>query len=461
LLVAVSVVCAAGLVAPARALAQEPQPSPAPAASPAAGDDAPLVAGTDVPAPKRRNLVLPEYPEDAKAKGIRGIVLIEVVIERDGSVSDARVLRSIPPLDEPALEAVRQWSYDVTKVDGKPVRVRLNVPITFSMKLPEVTREAGIPELRQGAVPAYPAIPNAPSSATVEADVLLDGEGRVAEVEVVRGDNDFAESLLRALRTWVFNHEDSSLVVSFRLKADFVRASDGSGPRVNIALSDLRRTDLASRTADASAPGTAPPAAPAAAPAAPAAPTPASPALATAPVGASSTPPAAAPAVPTQSTPAPVPSAPAAPLQPPAPAAQPPAAQPPAAAAPPTSKPVAAATPPPVETVHVPLPPQPTPEPTPRPTQPGFSAVRDVTLGPGVPDLTQGRRPVVPPFARMGGASGAASLQAATGPDLLKPAAEQMVASWLFRRTSTDRLRLVAVIDYGPDAASAKVRLVE
>jgi outer membrane biosynthesis protein TonB len=93
-----------------------------------------------------------------------------------------------------------------------------------------------------------------------------------------------------------------------------------------------------------------------------------------------------------------------------------------------------------------------------------------VTLSVGVPDLVSGRRPVVPPFARMARASGTvevrfavnaagnAAVQAADGPDLLKPAAEQAVASWVFRRTTADRLNLVAVFNYSGEGASAAVR---
>jgi outer membrane biosynthesis protein TonB len=94
-----------------------------------------------------------------------------------------------------------------------------------------------------------------------------------------------------------------------------------------------------------------------------------------------------------------------------------------------------------------------------------------VTLGPGLPELSKGRRPVPPPFARMAGvsgavvvrfsidASGAVQLQGSDGPDLLKPAAEQTVVSWSFRRTATDRLRAVAEFAYREDAATAAVRL--
>jgi hypothetical protein len=100
----------------------------------------------------------------------------------------------------------------------------------------------------------------------------------------------------------------------------------------------------------------------------------------------------------------------------------------------------------------------------------GVSAIRDVTLEPGVPDLTRGRRPVVPPLARMSGTSGSVevsfsvsaagttSIQGAVGPDLLRLAAEQAVASWVFRRERAERAYLVAVFTISGDKGTAVVR---
>jgi len=106
-------------------------------------------------------------------------------------------------------------------------------------------------------------------------------------------------------------------------------------------------------------------------------------------------------------------------------------------------------------------------------TEPGVSAVRDVALGTGVPDLTKGRRPVAPPLARMSGvsgtvqvqfavdAAGGTSVQNVSGPDLLKEAARQAVVSWNFRRTSAERVYLVALFSYNGDRAQAEVKRSE
>jgi hypothetical protein len=104
------------------------------------------------------------------------------------------------------------------------------------------------------------------------------------------------------------------------------------------------------------------------------------------------------------------------------------------------------------------------------PQENGVSAVREVTLEPGVPDLARGRRPVVPPVARLNGttgtvevlfsvsAGGVTALQTATGPEMLRFSAEQTVASWVFSRTRAERAYLIATFTYGADKGTAVVR---
>ena len=87
--------------------------------------------GGRVPPPKKIADVRPAIPEDAARAGIRGVVIMEVTIDVDGTVKDARVLRSIPMLDAAALDAVRQWRYEPTTIDGKSVPVIMTVTIAF------------------------------------------------------------------------------------------------------------------------------------------------------------------------------------------------------------------------------------------------------------------------------------------------------------------------------------------
>lgn len=73
----------------------------------------------------------PVLPDLAARNGVRGIVLLEITIGIDGTVKDARVLRSIPMLDAAALDAVRQWRYEPTTVEGKVVPVVMTVSVAF------------------------------------------------------------------------------------------------------------------------------------------------------------------------------------------------------------------------------------------------------------------------------------------------------------------------------------------
>jgi TonB family protein len=73
----------------------------------------------------------PPYPEEAKAAGISGVVLIEVVVNEQGIVSEARVVRSVPMLDEAALATVRKWQFRPAQVGGHPVPARMVVSIMF------------------------------------------------------------------------------------------------------------------------------------------------------------------------------------------------------------------------------------------------------------------------------------------------------------------------------------------
>ncbi|PYQ43334.1 MAG: hypothetical protein DMF77_10255 [Acidobacteria bacterium] len=469
---AILVAASLSAAAPHRVASQEPASPPAAVPSPApAAPSNVKVAGLEVPAPRRTRFVSPVFPLEAQAAGQRGIVIIELVIDEAGKVSTADVLRSVPPFDEAALTAARQWEYEITKVDGKPVPVRLTVPITFALKLPDMTREAGIPELRQGATPGFPI--GAKGPAKVVADVTLQPDGTVAEAAIKEGDSPYAEAMLLTLRTWRFASEAEAPPVAFQVRAEFV---PGPPPRVNLKLSGLRTAerrpaDMPTAAATPALPTIAPSPSAVATPApAPAAPAPATPAPATPPP---------APAAPALATPTPAPATP-----PPTATATPP---PPVVTAPPAPLPRPDAvrpspvvpTPPPVEVIpggpaSAPSPGTPATPPSPAPrNEAGVSAVRDVALGPGVPDLTKGRRPVAPPLARMSSlsgavqvqfsvdASGSPSIQSVNGPDLLKEAARQAVATWSFRRTSAERLYLVATFNYDGDKAQAEVKRAE
>lgn len=98
----------------------------------AAVEDAPVRAGTDdVPMPRRiagRNL---EPTESARKSGVRGPVVAELLVERDGTVSDVRFLRYVPILSVEVLRVVKSWRFEPTLKNGKPVRVLVTMSFSF------------------------------------------------------------------------------------------------------------------------------------------------------------------------------------------------------------------------------------------------------------------------------------------------------------------------------------------
>jgi TonB family protein len=89
-------------------------------------------ADGDIRPPRKIVDVKPIYPEAARAAQARGVVILDVIIATDGSVSDARVVRSSPPFDEAAITAVRQWKFEPPLVNGQRVEVEMNVVVNFT-----------------------------------------------------------------------------------------------------------------------------------------------------------------------------------------------------------------------------------------------------------------------------------------------------------------------------------------
>ena len=87
--------------------------------------------GGKIEAPIKMNDVPPVYPAMAQSANVTGAVIIEATIGADGKVVDATVIRSIPLLDQAALDAVRQWEYKPTLLNGVPVPVLMTVTVNF------------------------------------------------------------------------------------------------------------------------------------------------------------------------------------------------------------------------------------------------------------------------------------------------------------------------------------------
>ena len=89
--------------------------------------------GGSIKEPRKIRDARPEYPEIARAARVQGIVVIEIGIDALGKVSAAQVLRGVPLLDQAALDAVRQWEFEPTLLNGAPVPVIMTVTVNFSI----------------------------------------------------------------------------------------------------------------------------------------------------------------------------------------------------------------------------------------------------------------------------------------------------------------------------------------
>ncbi|HXI12538.1 MAG TPA: energy transducer TonB [Thermoanaerobaculia bacterium] len=97
--------------------------------------DAPVRVGGNVTAPTVINRVEPVYTEIARKARVEGIVILEAIIEKDGTVRDVRTLKALPMgLDAAAMDAVRRWKFKPGMLNGRPVPVIFNLTVNFRLQ---------------------------------------------------------------------------------------------------------------------------------------------------------------------------------------------------------------------------------------------------------------------------------------------------------------------------------------
>jgi len=170
----------------------------------------------DIKPPKLVKTVKPIYPKVARQARVEGTVIVEAKTDEQGNVVDTRVLRSIPILDQAAIDCVKQWKYEPMVVDGKPRQVLFTVTVRF------ILDEAGaINKFSQGAIRAegeikppklvkevQPIYPEIARVAEVQGVVILgvktDEEGKVKDVMVLRSIPLLDQAAIDAVRQWVY-----------------------------------------------------------------------------------------------------------------------------------------------------------------------------------------------------------------------------------------------------------------
>jgi protein TonB len=95
---------------------------------------APIRVGGKVKPPKALYTPPPQYPVIAKQTRVQGVVQIDAVLDVDGSVVEMKVVSGHPLLIQAALDAVRQWKYEPSYLNGQPIAVELIVNVTFVLQ---------------------------------------------------------------------------------------------------------------------------------------------------------------------------------------------------------------------------------------------------------------------------------------------------------------------------------------
>jgi TonB family protein len=92
-----------------------------------------LRVGGAIKPPKKLVNVAPEYPAAALEAKVQGVVVVDVILDAAGVPADVQVLKGVPELDAAAVEAVRQWRFEPTLMNGVPVPVQITVTVNFSL----------------------------------------------------------------------------------------------------------------------------------------------------------------------------------------------------------------------------------------------------------------------------------------------------------------------------------------
>lgn len=95
----------------------------------------PYRPGSGIEAPRLLREVKPDYTEDARRRNLEGDVLLEIVVRRDGTVGDVKLVKALGAgLDQRAVQAVRQWRFAPARRLGTPVDVIVEVSVEFKLR---------------------------------------------------------------------------------------------------------------------------------------------------------------------------------------------------------------------------------------------------------------------------------------------------------------------------------------
>lgn len=187
--------------------------------------------------------VAPVYPPLARAARVQGTVVLNVIINKSGDVSDVKLLSGHPMLAPAAIDAVNQWKYRPYEKDGEPVEIQTTVQVNFKIadnpptgvagdmpggprpgqtltgqvhvcEPPASGSQPGHVRVSAGVMRAMvlskvqPEYPRDAKDAHIEGTVLLDVEisksGSVCDIALISGHPLLAPAAIDAVRQWTY-----------------------------------------------------------------------------------------------------------------------------------------------------------------------------------------------------------------------------------------------------------------
>lgn len=93
----------------------------------------PVVLSADVAEDNLIDRIEPDYPDDARQRGVQGAVVLDLYIRKDGTVQNVGLVSGPPPLVAAAISAVRQWRFTPFRINGREVETKTRVTLGFTV----------------------------------------------------------------------------------------------------------------------------------------------------------------------------------------------------------------------------------------------------------------------------------------------------------------------------------------